>query len=66
MCVHVCVGVGGVCVCVCVRACVACLSAFVSALGSHEMGHHKLPIIIITTYNDDNKYKMKIQNILKP
>ena len=24
-----------------------CLSAFVSALGSHEMGCHKLPIIII-------------------
>ena len=24
-----------------------CLSAFVSALGSHEMGHHKLPIIVI-------------------
>ena len=24
-----------------------CLSAFVSALGSHEMGRHKLPIIII-------------------
>ena len=29
------------------RVCVACLSAFVSALGSHEMGRHKLPIIII-------------------
>ena len=24
-----------------------CLSAFVSALGSQEMGRHKLPIIII-------------------
>ena len=24
-----------------------CLSAFVSALGSHEMGRHLLPIIII-------------------
>ena len=31
-----CVCWGGVCVCVCV--CVACLSAFVSAPGSHEMG----------------------------
>ena len=43
----------GVCawVCMCVCACVpvACLSAFVSALGSHEMGCHKLPIIIIIT-----------------
>ena len=46
--VHVCAGVWGVCVCVCVCACVgvACLSAFVSALGSQEMGRHKLPIII--------------------
>ena len=52
-----------VCMCVCVCACVcvcvsvmfvyvcACvcgmLISFVSALGSHEMGRHKLPIIII-------------------
>ena len=45
-----CVGVF-VYVCVCVwRVRVlkwVCLSAFVSALGSHEMGRHKLPIIII-------------------
>ena len=31
----------------CVCMCLACLPAFVSALGSHEMGRHKLPIIII-------------------
>ena len=37
---------GGVCVCVCACVCVTCLSAFVSALGSHEMGRHELPIII--------------------
>ena len=53
----VCVRVGGyVCVCVCVRrVCISkwmCLSAFISALGCHEMGRHKLPmIIIITTYD---------------
>ena len=50
MCVCVCAcvcGYGVACVCVCVCLCVACLSAFVSALGSHEMGRHKLPIIII-------------------
>ena len=42
-------------VCVCAWVCVwhvcvlkwMCLSAFVSALGSHEMGRHKLPTIII-------------------
>ena len=40
-------GCGCVCVCVCVRVYVgvACLSAFVSALGSHETGRHKLPVI---------------------
>ena len=27
-----------------------CLSAFVSTLGSHEMGRHKLPIIIIIIF----------------
>ena len=42
VCVHVCMW--GVCVCVCV--CLACLFAFVSALGSHKLGRHKLPIII--------------------
>ena len=31
----------------CACVCVASLSAFVSALGSHEMGRHELPIIII-------------------
>ena len=51
-----------VCVCVCVCACgcvcggvfmgvcmcgCGMLICFVSALGSHEMGRHKLPIIII-------------------
>ena len=42
------------CVCVCVCVCVVCvflklmcLSVFVSALGSHEMGRHKLPFIFI-------------------
>ena len=33
---------GGVCVCGC-----GMLICFVSALGSHEMGRHKLPIITI-------------------
>ena len=56
LCVCVCVCVCA-CVCVCVCVCVwrvrvlkcyeCALFAFVSALGSHEMGHHKLPIIII-------------------
>ena len=40
-----CVG-GGVCGCVCVCGS-GMLICFVSALGSHEMGRHKLPIIII-------------------
>ena len=41
-------GVWGVCGCVCV--CVSgMLICFVSALGFHEMGRHKLPIIIIIT-----------------
>ena len=38
------------CVCVCVCVCVCgsgMLICFVSALGSHEMGRHKLPIIIM-------------------
>ena len=50
VCGCVCVCVGGVCgvfVCVCVCVC-GMLICFVSALGSHEMGRHKLPIIIIT------------------
>ena len=47
MCVYVCVCVRvevfvGVCVCGC-----GVLICFVSTLGSHEMGRHKLPIIII-------------------
>ena len=45
VCVCVCVHVGvfvGVCMCGC-----GMLICFVSALGSHEMGRHKLPIIII-------------------
>ena len=60
VCVCVCVCLC-VCVCVCVRArvcvwgvcggvCVCgsgMLICFVSALGSHEMGRHKLPITII-------------------
>ena len=52
VCVCVCVCVG-VCVCVCV--CVACLSAFIIALVSHEMGRHKLPIIIIIKENTVRK-----------
>ena len=40
------VGVWSVCVCVCVCVC-GMLICFVSALGSHEMGRHKLSIIII-------------------
>ena len=43
---RVCVWVGGVFVGVCVCGC-GMLICFVSALGSHEMGRHKLPIIII-------------------
>ena len=56
VCVHVGVGVGCFCMCVsvCVRVCVwrvcvlkwMCFSTFVRALGCHEMGRHKLPIII--------------------
>ena len=53
MCVCVCVcvcacgcGCVGVFVGVCVCGC-GMLICFVSALGSHEMGRHKLPIIII-------------------
>ena len=34
---------------VCACVCVACLSTFVSALGSHEMGRPKLPIVILIT-----------------
>ena len=48
MCVRV--GVWGVCGCVCVCGC-GMLICFVSALGSHEMGHHKLPIIIIIMHS---------------
>ena len=44
----VCVCVGGWSVCGCVCVCGSgMLICFVSALGSHEMGRHKLPIIII-------------------
>ena len=52
MCVYVCVcacvyvDVWGVCGCACVCVC-DMLICFLSALGSHEMGRHKLPIIII-------------------
>ena len=35
-----------------------CLSAFVSALGSHEMGRHKLPIIIITFYSTETCFDL--------
>ena len=42
----VCVCGWGVCGCVCVCGS-GMLICFVSALGSHEMGRHKLPIIII-------------------
>ena len=45
VCVCVCVCVCGVCVCVFLKW--MCLSAFVSALGSHEMGCYKLPINIL-------------------
>ena len=44
--VCVCGGGWGVCGCVCVCGS-RMLICFVSALGSHEMGRHKLPIIII-------------------
>ncbi len=39
----------GVCGCVCVCGS-GMLICFVSALGSHEMGRHKLPIIIIIIF----------------
>ena len=42
----VCVWGGGVCGCVCVCGS-GMLICFVSALGSHEKGRHKLPIIVI-------------------
>ena len=44
--VFVCVGGWSVCGCVCVCGC-GMLICFVSALGSHEMGRHKLPIVFI-------------------
>ena len=48
MCVRVRVGVGVWGVCVCVRVCGSGMFiCFVSALGSHEMGRHTLPIIVI-------------------
>ena len=49
VCVYVCVGVWvcGVFVYVCACVCVACLSVFVSALGSHEIGRNEFNIIII-------------------
>ena len=48
MCVCVYVRVWGcLCMCVCACMCVACLSTFVSALGSHEMVRYKLPNIIL-------------------
>ena len=54
VCVHVGVGVGvwGVygCVCVCGSGMLIC---FVSALGSHEMGRHKL--LIDNDKNNNNK-----------
>ena len=46
VCVRVGVGVWDVCGCACVCGC-GMLICFVSALGSHEKGRHKLPIIII-------------------
>ena len=47
VCVYVCgCGCVGVFVGLCVCGC-GMLICFVSALGSHEMGRHKLPIIII-------------------
>ena len=42
-------GVWGICVCVCVGG-GGMLICFVSALSSHEMERHKLPIIIIIKY----------------
>ena len=49
VCACVCVCVGGVFVDVCVCGC-GMLICFVSALGSHEMGSHKLPIIMISLF----------------
>ena len=56
-CVHVCV-----CVCLCVSECCVvcvflkwmCLSVFVSTLGSHEMGHHKLLITTGCSYIENS------------
>ena len=58
----VCVGGGvwGVCgwVCVCRSGMLIC---FVSALGSHEMGHHKLPIIIIVFGKNAGEWTGRVQ-----
>ena len=45
-----------VCVCVCGSGVLIC---YVLALGSHEMGRHKLPIIIIGTH-EMGRHKLPI------
>ena len=57
MCGCGCVGVFvGVCVCGC-----GMLICFVSALGSHVMGRHKLPIIIIIIVESGFSYMNQMQ-----
>ena len=50
----------GVCGCVCVCRS-GMLICFVSALGSHEMGRHKLPIIIIIIINRNDQYVVYLE-----
>ena len=49
--VHVGVGVGCLCMRVCVCVC-GMLICFVSALGSHETGRHKIPVIFSVSQPD--------------
>ena len=63
MCVYVCVcacGAVGVFVGVCVCGC-GVLICFVSTLGSHEMGRHKLPIIIIIITTHHASWRIRQQ-----
>ena len=61
---------GGVCGCVCVCGS-GMLICFVSALGSHEMERHILPIIIIIiiSYKDhatNKEFRAKIKQAIGP
>ena len=60
--VFVCVCGGGVCGRVCVCGC-GMLICFVSALGSHKMGCHELPIIIIYILLTAHCYWILVVNV---